>query len=181
MKVVAFAGYSGAGKTTLIERLIPLLTARALRVSTLKHAHHAFDIDQPGKDTWRHREAGAFEVVAASDRRLALMREFEAPTELSVHRLIAELDHRVDWVMVEGFKRSDLPKIEIHRGTAADRLAGAQQDVYDRFVLAIASDAPQDIRPRAGVPVLDLNNLEAMARWLIDNGDRFEYKPELYE
>ena len=91
MKVVGFAGYSGAGKTTLVERLIPVLKRAGLRVSVVKHAHHKFDIDHPGKDTWRHREAGAFEVVVASDRRLALMREFETPVELDVHQLIAEL------------------------------------------------------------------------------------------
>ena len=82
MKVVGFAGFSGSGKTTLVERLIPALKLRGLRVSVVKHAHHKFDIDHPGKDTWRHREAGAFEVVVASDQRLALMREFEQPAEL---------------------------------------------------------------------------------------------------
>src|SRR5437870_3580917 len=108
MKVVAFAGYSGAGKTTLVERLIPLLKQRGLRVSVVKHAHHKFDIDHPGKDTYRHRQAGAFEVVVASDKRLALIREFEQPAQLSVHQLIAELYEGVDWVLVEGFKHSDL-------------------------------------------------------------------------
>ena len=115
MKVVGFAGYSGSGKTTLVEQLIPSLKLRGLRVSVVKHAHHNFDIDKPGKDTWRHREAGAFEVVAASDQRLVLMREFERPAELSVHHLIAELYTGVDWVLVEGFKRSDLLKIEVWR------------------------------------------------------------------
>ena len=91
MNVVAFAGYSGSGKTTLVESLIPVFRQRGLRVSVVKHAHHSFDIDQPGKDTYRHREAGAFEVVVASSNRLALIREFEQPTQLSVHHLIAEL------------------------------------------------------------------------------------------
>ena len=116
MKVVGFAGFSGSGKTTLVERLIPALKQRGLRVSVIKHAHHKFDIDQPGKDTWRHRQAGAFEVVVASDKRLALMREFEQPATLSVHHLIAELYDGVDWVLVEGFKGSDLLKIEVWRG-----------------------------------------------------------------
>src|SRR5436305_1254369 len=104
MKVIGFAGFSGAGKTTLVERLIPALKRHGQRVSVVKHAHHKFDVDHPGKDTYRHREAGAFEVVVASDKRLALMREFERPTALGVHDLIAELDQRVDWVLVEGFK-----------------------------------------------------------------------------
>ena len=90
MKVAGFAGYSGAGKTTLIECVIPALRQQGLRVSVVKHAHHRFDIDQPGKDSWRHRQAGAFEVVVASDRRLALLREFERPGELTVHHLVAE-------------------------------------------------------------------------------------------
>ncbi len=91
MKVVGFAGYSGSGKTTLIERLIPELRRRGQRVSVVKHARHGFDMDRPGKDTFRHREAGAFEVVVASNERLALLREFEVEHELTVHQLIAEL------------------------------------------------------------------------------------------
>src|SRR5262245_7750509 len=107
MKVVGFAGYSGSGKTTLVEKLIPALKLRGLRVSVVKHAHHKFDIDHPGKDSFRHREAGAFEVVIASSRRLALMREYERDHEPNVHHLIAELYEGVDWVLVEGFKSSD--------------------------------------------------------------------------
>src|ERR1043165_7102588 len=107
MKVVGFAGFSGSGKTTLVEALIPALKLQGQRVSVVKHAHHKFDIDHPGKDTYRHREAGAFEVVAASDKRLALIREFEKPTQLDVHQLVAELDAGVDWVLFEGFKHSD--------------------------------------------------------------------------
>ena len=123
MKVVGFAGFSGSGKTTLVERLIPALKLRGLRVSVVKHAHHDFDIDQPGKDTYRHREAGAFEVVVASDRRLALMREFEQPAQLTVHHLLAELYDGVDWVLVEGFKSSNLLKIEVWRAEPASRRA----------------------------------------------------------
>ena len=115
MKVVGFAGYSGAGKTTLVEKLIPVLKRLGQRVSVVKHAHHKFDIDHPGKDTYRHREAGAFEVVVASDKRLAVMREFEAPVELSVHQLLAEVLPVADWVLVEGFRHSDVLKIEIWR------------------------------------------------------------------
>ena len=89
MNVVGFSGYSGSGKTTLVEQLIPALKKRGLRVSVVKHAHHRFDIDHRGKDTFRHREAGAFEVVVASSNRLALMREFEKPAEMTVHHLLA--------------------------------------------------------------------------------------------
>ena len=91
MKVLGFAGYSGSGKTTLLEQLIALLRQRGLRVSVVKHAHHRFDIDHQGKDSWRHREAGAYEVVVASDRRMALMREYEQPHAIDPHELLAEL------------------------------------------------------------------------------------------
>src|SRR6218665_1121849 len=111
MKVAGFAGFSGSGKTTLIEGV----GREGLRVWVVKHAHHRFDIDHPGKDTYRHREAGAFEVAAASDRRLALRAGFEQATTLSAHQLLAELCQDVDWVLVEGFKGSDLPKIEVWR------------------------------------------------------------------
>src|SRR5256885_479305 len=96
MKVIGFAGYSGSGKTSLVEPLITLMRAQGLSVSVVKHAHHHFDVDHEGKDSWRHRKAGAYEVVLASDRRLALMREFPRPTELSVHDMLAELDPRVE-------------------------------------------------------------------------------------
>ena len=104
MKVACFAGYSNSGKTTLIEQVIPLLRQQGLRVSVVKHAHHRFDIDHPGKDSHRHREAGAFEVVIASDRRLALVREFEQPAQLTVHQMLAELYAGGDWLLIEGFK-----------------------------------------------------------------------------
>ena len=123
MKVAAFAGYSGSGKTHLIEQLIPALKLRGLRVSVVKHAHHKFDIDHEGKDTFRHREAGAFEVVVASSKRLALMREFEREAHLSVHHLIAELHDGVDWVLVQGFKSCDLLKVEVWRAASASRRA----------------------------------------------------------
>ena len=180
MKVVAFAGYSGAGKTTLIERLIPALKQRGLRVSVVKHAHHKFDIDHPGKDTFRHREAGAFEVVVASDKRLALMREFEQPAQLNVHHLIAELYDGVDWVLVEGFKHSDLLKIEVWRAMAEGE--AVRQACYpdDDFVAAIATDSRQTLPVPTGLPQFDLNDVAAVAQWLIDNGERFDYNVELY-
>lgn len=176
MKVAGFAGFSGSGKTTLVEKLIPALKLRGLRVSVVKHAHHDFDIDHPGKDTWRHREAGAFEVVVASDRRLALMREFEQPARLSVHHLLAELYGGVDWVLVEGFKSSDLLKIEVWRADAGKPARYPDDD----FVVAIATDAPGGLPEPTLRPVLDLDDPDAVAQWLVDNGDRFEYDSERY-
>jgi len=176
MKVVGFAGYSGAGKTHLVEQLIPALKLRGLRVSVVKHAHHNFDIDHPGKDTFRHREAGAFEVVVASDRRLALMREFEQPARLSVHHLLAELYEGVDWVLVEGFKESNLLKIEVWRPAAGKPARYPEDD----FIAAIATDAPDQLPEPTLRPVLDLNAADAVAQWLVDNGDRFDYAAENY-
>jgi molybdopterin-guanine dinucleotide biosynthesis protein B len=176
MKVAGFAGFSGSGKTTLVERLIPALKLMGLRVSVAKHAHHDFDIDRPGKDTYRHREAGAFEVIVASDRRLALMREFEQPARLSVHHLLAELYDGVDWVLVEGFKDSNLPKIEVWR--AASGKTARYPD--DDFVVAIATDSPGELPVPTLRPVLDLNDPQSVAQWLADNGHRFDYDPEIY-
>ena len=176
MKVVAFAGYSGSGKTTLVERLIPAMRRKGLRVSVVKHAHHRFDIDHVGKDTYRHREAGAFEVVVASDRRLALIREFEQPVQLSVHQLIAELYEGVDWVLVEGFKESDLLKIEVWR---ADSKKPARY-MDDDFIVAIATDSPDQLPHVTQRDVLDLNDAEAVANWLTTHEVRFDYRQELY-
>ena len=176
MKVVGFAGFSGSGKTTLVEKLIPALRLRGLRVSVVKHAHHSFDIDHPGKDTWRHREAGAFEVVVASDRRLALMREFEQPARVTVHQLIAELYDGVDWVLVEGFKESNLLKVEVWRAESAKPARYPDDD----FIVAIATDAPGKLPQETLRPVLDLNDADAVAQWLLDNGARFDYLLEAY-
>lgn len=176
MKAIGFAGYSGAGKTTLVERLIPLLKARGQRVSVVKHAHHRFDIDHPGKDTWRHREAGAFEVVVASDRRLALIREFERPVALSVHDLIAELDAGVDWVLVEGFRHADLPKVEVWREPAPDAPPRPPHYAEDAHVVAIATDAPRRLPHPTALPVLDVNDADAVVAWLLAQADRFDYK-----
>jgi molybdopterin-guanine dinucleotide biosynthesis protein B len=176
MKAVGFAGFSGSGKTTLVERLIPALKLRGLRVSVVKHAHHNFDIDHPGKDSYRHREAGAFEVVIASDRRLALVREFERPAQLTVHHLIAELYAGVDWVLVEGFKGSDLLKVEVWRADAGKPAMYPDDD----FIVAVASDSPGRLPQATLRPVLDLNDPDAVAQWLVDNGDRFDYDFEKY-
>ena len=176
MKAVGFSGFSGSGKTTLVERLIPALKLRGLRVSVVKHAHHKFDIDHPGKDTYRHREAGAFEVIVASDKRLALIREFEQPSQLTVHNLLAEIYDGVDWVLVEGFKHSNLPKIEVWRASAGKPARYADDD----FVVAIATDSPNEMPEPTQRPVLDLNDPEVVAQWLADNGHRFDYKAEMH-
>ena len=176
MNVIGIAGFSGSGKTTLVERMIPLLRARGQRVSVVKHAHHSFNIDHVGKDTWRHREAGAFEVVVASDTRLALMREFEQAAALTVHQLIAELYDGVDWVIVEGFKQSDLQKIEVWRATEGKRA----RYVDDPFIVAIATDSPGQLPEPTLRPVLDLNSPQGVVDWLLANGARFDYRAESF-
>jgi molybdopterin-guanine dinucleotide biosynthesis protein B len=175
MKVVAFAGYSGSGKTTLVEQLIGCLRMKGLSVSVVKHAHHNFDIDKPGKDSWRHREAGAFEVLVASNQRLVLQRQFEQPTQLSVHHLLTEVYDGVDWILVEGFKRSDLLKVEVWRKASEQPVRFPDDD----FVVAIATDSPNDLPEATQRPVLDLNDPYAITEWLVINQDRFEYNPPL--
>ncbi|SFE70021.1 molybdopterin-guanine dinucleotide biosynthesis protein B [Paracidovorax wautersii] len=176
MKVVGFAGFSGCGKTTLVEQLIPELRLQGLRVSVVKHAHHNFDIDHVGKDTWRHREAGAYEVAVASDRRLAVMREFESPGALSVHALLAELDAGVDWVLVEGFKESDLPKVEVWRMPSPDYRERPARYPEDPHIVAIATDAaPAGLPAPTTLPVFDVRDPHALANWLLVQGGRFDY------
>ena len=176
MKVVGFAGYSGSGKTSLIEQVIPALRLRGLRVSVVKHAHHRFEIDQPGKDTWRHRQAGAVEVVAVSSQRLVLMREFETPGDVKVHQALAALDADVDWVLVEGFKHANLTKLEVWRQAAGKPVCYPD----DPFVVGIITDSPEQLPEPTARPVLDLNQPDDVAQWLVDNGHRFEYDPVAY-
>ncbi len=172
MKVVGFCGFSGSGKTTLIEQLIPRLRAAGQRVSVLKHAHHAFDIDHPGKDSYRHREAGAFEVVIASRRRLALVREYEAEAEIDVHQMVAELSP-CDWVLVEGFKYAALPKIEVWRAVTGQPVNYPS----DPFVVAIATDSVPQLPQPTGLPVLDIDRADAVARFLLDDPRPYAYVP----
>lgn len=176
MNVVGFSGFSGSGKTTLVERLIPALKLQGQRVSVVKHAHHRFDMDHPGKDTYRHREAGAFEVIAASDKRLMLVREFERPSVLSVHHLIAELYDGVDWVLVEGFKQSDLKKIEVWRAASGKPARYPEDD----FIVAVATDSPEQLPEATQRPVFDLNDPVTIAAWLLENQPRFVYQSEVY-
>jgi len=137
MKVFGFAGWSGSGKTTLIEKLIPDLTARGLSVSMIKRAHHAFDVDVPGKDSWRHRQAGCQEVLITSEKRWALMHELRGAPELSLEECIARVSP-CDLVLVEGNKHYPLPKLEVWREANGKPLLHPQ----DTHVLAIASDVP---------------------------------------
>jgi molybdopterin-guanine dinucleotide biosynthesis protein B len=170
MNVIGFCGYSGSGKTTLVEQLIVRMKLAGLRVSVVKHAHHAFDIDHEGKDSWRHRRAGAFEVVIASNRRLAKIREFEEPTEPTVHQLIAEL-YDCDWVLVEGFKSAALAKIEIWRAATAK----PAQYPFDPHIVAVCTDSPAQLPELTDLPLLDLNDPDAVAEFLLHSASRFEY------
>ena len=172
MKVVGFSGYSGSGKTTLVEQVIARLRLAGQRVSVVKHAHHDFDIDHPGKDSHRHREAGAFEVVIASDRRLAKIREFELHAAPTVHQLLAEL-YEVDWVLVEGFKHSDVLKIEVWRAETGK----PAQYPNDPFIVAIATDSPERLPQPTGLPLLDLNDPDAVTAFLLDAPARYDYRP----
>lgn len=176
MKVVGFAGYSGSGKTTLIERLVPALKARGLRVSVIKHAHHGLEVDHPGKDTWRHREAGAYEVLAASPDRMVLQRTFEQPGERSVHDLIPALHPGVDWVLVEGWRDSNLLKLEVWRAATGRTVRYPD----DPFVVAIALPASHELPEDTLLPRFDLDDPDAVAAWLIDNGHRFDHDPAAY-
>jgi molybdopterin-guanine dinucleotide biosynthesis protein B len=176
MKVIGFSGYSGSGKTTLVEQLIVRLRLAGQRVSVVKHAHHDFDIDHPGKDSHRHREAGAFEVVIASDRRLAKIREFEVRADPTVHQLIAELYECLDdklWVLVEGFKHADVLKIEVWRAETGKPV----QYPNDPYVVAISTDSPQRLPEPTGLPLLDLNDPDAVIHFLLADPDRYEYRP----
>jgi molybdopterin-guanine dinucleotide biosynthesis protein B len=171
--VVGFCGPSGSGKTTLIERLVPLLRADGARVSVIKHAHQGFDLDTPGKDSWRHREAGAFEVLLASDRRLAKLREFDAPTEPTVHQLLAEL-HPCDWVLIEGFKHADVCKVEF-----VD-LARNGPPLYpdDPYVIALVGDAQSALSASTQRPVFARADAEGLAQFLQAQRARLEYDRE---
>src|SRR5215472_6629361 len=155
MRVVGFAGWSGAGKTTLIVKLIPEFNRRGLSVSTIKHAHHNFDLDQPGKDSYEHRAAGAEEVLVASANRVALIRELRGAPEPSLAELLRLLKP-VDLVLIEGFKRDPLPKIEIFRA------ANGKPPMHpnDRDIVALISDA---VEPSARLPHASIDDVAAAA------------------
>lgn len=160
MRVFGFAGYSGAGKTTLIEQLVPRFILWGLRVSLVKHAHHAFDIDRPGKDSYRHREAGCSEVLMSSNRHWALMHELRGEPEPTLDQQLKRLSP-CDLVLVEGFKSASIPKLEVHRA------ANGKPFLYpdDPHVAAIAADTPV----ATTLPQLDLNDPEEIARFILDH------------
>ncbi|HEX5464510.1 MAG TPA: molybdopterin-guanine dinucleotide biosynthesis protein B [Burkholderiales bacterium] len=160
MKIFGFAGYSGSGKTTLIEKLIPRFTARGLTVSLIKHAHHEFDVDKPGKDSWRHRKAGCAEVLVTSSRRWALMHELRGAAEPDLQQHISHLSP-CDLVLVEGFKREPIPKIEIHREAVGEPLLYP----HDSSIVAIAGEVP----PNAPLPRFDLDDIDAIAGFMLNH------------
>lgn len=155
MKVIGLAGWSGSGKTTLLAKLIPALIKRGVKVSTVKHAHHHFDLDKPGKDSYVHREAGASEVFISSVNRWAQMHELRGEPELHLREILTKMTP-VDLVIVEGFKREHHPKIEIHRAEVGKPLLQPE----DNWIVAIASDTKI---ARAGVPVVSLDDIEKIA------------------
>ena len=158
MRIFGLAGWSGSGKTTLLDALIPELVRRGITVSTIKHAHHEFDIDQPGKDSWRHRQAGAREVMVASSRRFALMHELRDAPEPSLAELIARMAP-VDLLLVEGFKRDSHPKLEVHRPSVGKPFLYPD----DPHIVAIASDTAL----AAPLPVLPLADVAAIADFIL--------------
>ena len=174
MKVVGICGASGSGKTTLLEGLVAALKREGRRVSVIKHAHVGFDLDRPGKDSHRLREAGAFEVLVASPRRLALMREFAGEIELDVHQLLRDLVD-VDWVFVEGFKHADLMKVEVWRAEIAARRGDMPLYPDDPFVVAIATDDPDTLPVPTLRPVVRLGDTGALLAALHAAGDRLDY------
>jgi molybdopterin-guanine dinucleotide biosynthesis adapter protein len=159
MRIIGLAGWSGSGKTTLIKKLIPCLIARGLKVSTLKHAHHGFDLDQPGKDSFFHRTAGATEVIISSAKRFAILHELREEAEWDLPDLVAKMSP-VDLVLVEGYKRDAFPKLEVHRAANGKPLIHPE----DPHIVAIASDIAL---PGAKVPVIDLNDIEVIADILL--------------
>ncbi|KXB30184.1 molybdopterin-guanine dinucleotide biosynthesis protein MobB [Dechloromonas denitrificans] len=160
MKVFGIAGYSGSGKTTLLEKLIPALTARGLRVSVIKHAHHGFDIDRPGKDSYRHRAAGASEVLLSCNGRWALMHERRDEGEVSLNELLSRLAP-CDLVLIEGFKQEPVPKLEVYRAeNGKPPLFPARRDI-----IAIATDS----QLATALPILPLNDIAAIADFVMNH------------
>jgi molybdopterin-guanine dinucleotide biosynthesis protein B len=173
MRIIGLAGWSGSGKTTLLAKVIPSIIARGLKVSTLKHAHHAFDVDQPGKDSHTHRMAGASEVLVSSANRWALVHELRGDAELTLEALLDKLSP-VDLVLVEGYKRQPHPKLEIYRASLGKPLMHPD----DPAIIGIASDQPL---PAAPIPVIDLDDVEQVTEFLIRHAAPIHAVPAVAE
>src|SRR6478736_2759303 len=165
MKVIGLAGWSGAGKTTLLTRVIPHFLKEGLRVSVIKHAHHAFDVDVPGKDSWIHREAGATEVLVSSSRRWALMRELRGADEPRLAELLVKMSS-VDLVIIEGFKREPHRKIEVYRAANAKPLLFPD----DPGIVGIATDTAID----TALPTAHLDDVAAVAAMMLKSAISLE-------
>ena len=158
MKVFGFAGWSGSGKTTLIEQLIPRFVKRGLGVSLIKHAHHTFDVDQPGKDSYRHRHAGASEILVTSSRRWVLMHELRGAHEPPFGEQLKRMSP-CDLLLVEGFKFAPIPKLEVWRAETGEPLLHPN----DPHIVAVASDAKVETK----LPLLDLNDVDGIASFIL--------------
>ena len=158
MKIFGFAGWSGSGKTTLIEKLIPRFVGRGLRVSLIKHAHHTFDVDTPGKDSYRHREAGASEILVTSSRRWVLMHELRGAHEPSFDEQVKHISP-CDLLLVEGFKFAPIPKLEVWRKQTGEGMLHPN----DPHIVALATDAKVETK----LPVLDLNDDGSVADFIV--------------
>ena len=160
MKVFGFAGWSGSGKTTLIEKLIPRFVQRGLKVSLIKHAHHSFDVDQPGKDSYRHRHAGAAEILVTSSRRWVLMHELRGAHEPSFDEQVRRISP-CDLLIVEGFKHAPIPKLEVWRAVTGEPLLHPN----DPHIVALASDTRVETR----LPQLSLDDAAGVERFIVDH------------
>ena len=158
MRIFGFAGWSGSGKTTLIEQLIPRFVQRGLRVSLIKHAHHTFDVDQPGKDSYRHRQAGAAEILVTSSRRWVLMHELRGAHEPSFEDQVKRISP-CDLLLVEGFKHAPIPKLEVWRKETGEPLLHPN----DPHIVAVASDA----RIETKLPLLNLNDVDEICNFIL--------------
>jgi molybdopterin-guanine dinucleotide biosynthesis protein B len=173
MRLFGLAGWSGSGKTTLLSRVIPLIVEQGCRVSTVKHAHHAFDIDTPGKDSHTHRMSGATEVLVASRQRWALMHELRGAPEPSLVELLSYLGP-ADLVLIEGFKRDPHPKLEVYRPHLGKPLLYPD----DPAIVGIASDAPLEAtRPVINIPVLDINDTPKLAAFILKHAATIDQPP----
>jgi molybdopterin-guanine dinucleotide biosynthesis adapter protein len=158
MRTFGFAGWSGSGKTTLIEQLIPRFVKHGLRVSLIKHAHHSFDVDHPGKDSHRHRHAGAAEILVTSSRRWVLMHELRGAPEPVFEEQVKRISP-CDLLLVEGFKFAPIPKLEVWRAETGEPLLHPK----DAHIVAVASDAKIETR----LPLLDLNEIDAISTFIL--------------